>query len=357
MFVFWSLPPPLPLLPVQNLLSLYRKTHLPGASAPPNFKPLSPSTVSAAFEGGQSFYSRFFVLSFSLIFPLLKNISPLSAGSREPCCVGAGFPLPLSAARWLGAILSAPPRDKKRFNTRVQYGSSFARDESTWAMLGGLKKHYLSSCVTCQTGRRWCCGLSNLISSQIEQGMARQYFGGLFPSPLTPFGVGIFLWATFPWMKGRLVSLSFLEASNLPSWDRRLKQNKQGLELENFFQTFFSGTWHGCAKGRASERCQPYWSVLAFLTKQDTFFCKSWAWRWCRWNFRFTGIFALFPWEAVERGGWERIDPGWLNLIKRQISLVAGKLQQTEFLCWMEADFQTSQMLEFLCTFLLINLH
>lgn len=67
--------------------------------------------VSAAFEGRQSFWSGgglgfFFVvvLLFSLIFPLLKNLLSISAGSQEPCSVG--FPLPFppliicSAARW-----------------------------------------------------------------------------------------------------------------------------------------------------------------------------------------------------------------------------------------------------------------
>lgn len=55
------------------------------------------------------FFWCFFVLLFSLIFPLLKNLSPVSAGSQEPC--GAGF---LSFFR---RSLSAPLPDE-RFSTQ-----------------------------------------------------------------------------------------------------------------------------------------------------------------------------------------------------------------------------------------------
>lgn len=142
---------------------------------------------------------------------------------------------------------------------------------------------------------------------------------------------------------GRHPSLSHLSADEGPAGRSVLSWSQQfpfwvismgqktaaeavGTRAGGLLPGFFSRTWHGCAEGGASGRCQLYRSVLAFLTKQDTFFCESWARRSSQWNFQFTGIFYIFWWETVEEGGWERIDPGWLKLIRRQICLVASKL-------------------------------
>lgn len=147
-----------------------------------------------------------------------------------------------------------------------------------WVYLGDaerFKNHNLSFCPRCQMGRRWCCSLSKLTGSWIEQVMAWEYFGGLFASSLTLFGVDILLWATFLQMKGRLVSLSFLEARNSPSGFTSMGQKNTAGTGAGVLLDFFSRTWHGCAKGGASEHCQPYWAVLAFFNQARYFLLQQ----------------------------------------------------------------------------------
>lgn len=186
-------------------------------------------------------------------------------------------------------------------------------------------------------------------SAETSQSMAWEHFGCLFASPLVPFGADILLWATFLWMTDCLVRL----CHQFSFWVYLHGTEEARTELEDFFQALSVGCDLIVSRVELMNLVN---LILAFLTKQHISFCKSWAWIWCQWNFWFTGIISMFLWKAVERRGWERVDPGWLNLIRSQISLFAGRLQQTEFLCWTEADFQTSWMLEFLRTLLLINL-
>lgn len=61
----------------------------------------------------------FFVLLFSLIFTLLKNLLPLSAGSQELVWAFLSFFHP---------SLSAPLPDEERFSTRVQCSSALKKD-------------------------------------------------------------------------------------------------------------------------------------------------------------------------------------------------------------------------------------
>lgn len=144
---------------------------------------------------------------------------------------------------------------------------------------GWFQKHYLSTCLPCQVGRRCCCSLNNMSSSWIEQGMAWEHFEGLFAFPFTCFGVGILLWGTFPQMKGpacrSALPWSQQFSSEFTSLGQKSAAEEAGTRAGGPFLGFFSGTGHVCAKGWASECCQPYWAVLAFLTKQDTFLLQQ----------------------------------------------------------------------------------
>lgn len=151
------------------------------------------------------------------------------------------------------------------------------------------------------------------------------------------------------WRVGWL-SLFFISTKNFPSGFTSMGQKTD--HSWRLLPGFFNGPWHVCAEGRASEHYQPSQAVLAIFT----FFFENWAQKCFLQNVQFSGICYVFWWETVEKGRWERFDPGWLNLIRRQISVVSGKVQQTGFLCWTKADFQTSWRLEFVYFFLLINL-
>lgn len=182
--------------------------------------------------------------------------------------------------------------------------------------------------------RGWCCGRSRRTSTRGKRLMAREHFGGgegvglLLPSQC--FGVSILPWAPFPRMKGWLVSLSFvlqtlffLEVSDFPSGkplcNRKRGQKRQGVELEDSFQV--SSVWLCPRWGHPSDPGDLVGRSLPFEPSEIFSSGKVWLRGGTKGTFC-SGIFQVFLWEAVERGGWEGIAPGWLDAIIRQISPV-----------------------------------
>lgn len=66
-------------------------------------------------------------------------------------------------------------------------------------------------------------------------------------------------------MKGGLVSLFFISTKNFPSGFAFIAQKTD--QSWRTSSRLFSGPWHGCLEGKASECYQPSQAVLAFLTK------------------------------------------------------------------------------------------